>query len=933
MAGHAAPSSSRLQQLISRTRCAKCGVIGHWARDCKSGGNSTQGSRDRPPFGQQSFANYFIAHGSATETRGTSNFGMFVGLMTKPEQGVVDTGAQGAVIGELALERLSRAMAERGVQPVDLPLTDFDTETKGIGGKALVTKKVSIPIGISKTAGLVTALVVSFDVPLLLHVELLQTLGMVLNLPKSRAYWTTLNRTSTNSVERSGHLTLNIFDYPHGGGCPPRDSSRIAQTSGKSSVWLMQNMGSRTSSVYREPPEDNVGCQSSLAVELSTTNQHTKRDHGIGINRTDQSTASIVSESPSLSCLGEPDAENGATISCNPADSKLHPAGARKERRSNDGECATQSHKGRGNVGAARSIQEQSGRECDRLSSPRCIVEGKGEQKQSMVDMHGLRSSLAPCPVAGKGSERQRHHADRKVRWATVSSDPSSIQDLGIVSGGGRRRPGGVTRVTALFCLGALARSQCGSSEGTAGRSTTSCFDPCAGSSHWLATASGGSCDGSDGCEQWRGVSVCGCRQPNIGDVCRTTHPLVPSKREWIEQQIGQYVQDRLLKKQCRQALSARGVCLGLHTRRGAWVTKATREHPQLLEWCHTLASEHGMEYTSIQINIATAEDEQGILLHKDKFNLTGYPNLIYVLNTVPFAGGRLWQECQGVGAQKAPSCLQTAGEATVTKGKWQDVRGKWMGLDPHRWHGVEPVKKGCRVSIITFVPGSLQRVKSPVWQELHELGFPCRTIRDLSTPEGDLLWRMWHQTKNPKRSLFASEVDGETVLWHHADLGLSRVLVSMGHTPHKLHASKLNLKIYPDQVKGEHEIWVYESNSVCGFCGMEDEEPSMLNHHQRDLIQHRGSLVQQVCENQCLLHGNVASKDIFPVLLEPDEELQSLEVPEAEGEDLPAEEDAPEWLPSDHERTAIQHAHDNAGHPSKRRFVRLLKQGGARPE
>eukprot|EP00971_Amphidinium_carterae_P154461 3063269-Amphidinium_carterae.1 len=74
-------------------------------------------------------------------------------------------------------------------------------------------------------------------------------------------------------------------------------------------------------------------------------------------------------------------------------------------------------------------------------------------------------------------------------------------------------------------------------------------------------------------------------------------------------------------------------------------------------------------------------------------------------------------------------------------------------------------------------------------------------------------------------------------------------------------------------------------------------------------------------------------SSENFPVLLNPDEELEHLETPEAEGEDMPEEEEEKDWAKIDEERSAIQHAHDNAGHPSLRKFVRLLKQGGARAE
>eukprot|EP00971_Amphidinium_carterae_P257956 5120358-Amphidinium_carterae.2 len=51
------------------------------------------------------------------------------------------------------------------------------------------------------------------------------------------------------------------------------------------------------------------------------------------------------------------------------------------------------------------------------------------------------------------------------------------------------------------------------------------------------------------------------------------------------------------------------------------------------------------------------------------------------------------------------------------------------------------------------------------------------------------------------------------------------------------------------------------------------------------------------------------------------------MEVPEHKGEDLPDLENVPAWTPSESGWTAIRHAHDNAGHPSKEGYRLQLKR------
>eukprot|EP00971_Amphidinium_carterae_P342876 6482332-Amphidinium_carterae.1 len=472
---------TRLQQLISRTRCAKCGAIGHWARDCRSGGSSGGKPSTTPAQPQPStYANYFIADGGGP----TQTFGTFIGLTTKPEMGIIDTGAQGAVLGEAALARLQLAMAEYGVQPQELELSQADTETKGVGGKAHVTRKVSLPVGIAGTAGLLTALVVSCDVPLLLHIDLLQTLGMILNLPKSRAYWSAVNRTSTLTRERSGHIAVNVLDYPHHGWSPPQDFSRVLHDCEQRNVWtITQATGSST-----EPRTGvDVGCQSSKP-HGETIYCSSRNTSGIRKQRTSGSMEEFVCSPSSVSGLGAAHPEGYATVSfehhatMSGTDDALG-----KGSTTSVGMRTNSSDPWGSDAGAVGTKPQQSDLSCSGLPTPGQCLEGTCKQDQSMVDLCGLRKPLASGSMAGKGTMRRRLDADRTLQGAAVSQCAPRLPNMGDLLGRGGGGKGSVSRASEILTLGSLTGNP-GYCRGQPGSGAFENSSP--GSEHWLLAAS-----------------------------------------------------------------------------------------------------------------------------------------------------------------------------------------------------------------------------------------------------------------------------------------------------------------------------------------------------------------------------------------------------------------------------------------------------------
>ena len=137
----------------------------------------------------------------------------FCGIVTNSFEGVVDTAAEGGLIGSRALEQLEIHLGEHGLRCQWTPKT---SAAKGVGGSAVVKGVILIPLGIGGVTGVLETTVVEGDVPLLLPVRLLKALEAVINIPKR------VLRLERHDVEvcmrelPSGHMVVPITEFEGG---------------------------------------------------------------------------------------------------------------------------------------------------------------------------------------------------------------------------------------------------------------------------------------------------------------------------------------------------------------------------------------------------------------------------------------------------------------------------------------------------------------------------------------------------------------------------------------------------------------------------------------------------------------------------------------------------------------------------------------------
>eukprot|EP00435_Cladocopium_sp_Y103_P076228 s11_g83.t1 len=246
---------SHIESLKLRTRCAKCGCIGHWARECtnppdehaqarQASGGQAKGSVMSGKSGFVHVGNFegasfvtqhwnqdlwqlptlgmFLKRSTCLESQSVRS--PFCGIITDAERGVVDTAAQSGLIGECALGRLERSLASHGLK---VRSTNKQGQARGVEGQAIAIGVVDLPIGIAGVNGILEVTVIKDDIPLLLPVSLLRDLHAKVDLFENKLVLSKFGKATNMSVMQSGHVTVSVLEFDEAGWQVPNDAKSM----------------------------------------------------------------------------------------------------------------------------------------------------------------------------------------------------------------------------------------------------------------------------------------------------------------------------------------------------------------------------------------------------------------------------------------------------------------------------------------------------------------------------------------------------------------------------------------------------------------------------------------------------------------------------------------------------------------------------------
>ena len=231
-----------VEELKKKTKCNKCGKIGHWARECRSKvGSGDKGTGKSAPVSSSS-----STLGAATVSVLPTPFEDFVAAVipvpsmlqqlrqlqqqrtdpdfknssvletlpvSSPGYGVLDSGCGRTIIGESTLREFEQLWKAAKIPPAERS-AEVHHFRFGNGQTEVSTMSVSMPMVIAGKRGKIRAAIVKGAAPLLTSRSALQSLKAQLNFSDNTVTLFEDRREVPLQVNEAGQYVLNVLEVP-----------------------------------------------------------------------------------------------------------------------------------------------------------------------------------------------------------------------------------------------------------------------------------------------------------------------------------------------------------------------------------------------------------------------------------------------------------------------------------------------------------------------------------------------------------------------------------------------------------------------------------------------------------------------------------------------------------------------------------------------
>ena len=205
-----------VEELKKRTKCNRCGKVGHWARECRAPPTKDASSSSAPPTTAVSY----VEVEEETELAMQPTFVGHVvhvyaaGLVSSPGFGVVDSGCGKTLIGEQTLKQLEPMIQAAGFGPV-VYYTNEAIFRFGNGATETTHRACRLPVGSAQCFGTIDAAIISGAAPLLLGRPTLERMAVKLDFAQGQMEL--LGHTADLKTNEAGQLLIDVLAYPDKG--------------------------------------------------------------------------------------------------------------------------------------------------------------------------------------------------------------------------------------------------------------------------------------------------------------------------------------------------------------------------------------------------------------------------------------------------------------------------------------------------------------------------------------------------------------------------------------------------------------------------------------------------------------------------------------------------------------------------------------------